>query len=184
MDFSGNFGCAPQFIFWKLMQNLLLVVGPPFRDRKSLETKQTQVKPNANRGWPIKPVNHIRPQLTRLCPNSSWTPTSQNANGAPPCWGFQRFAGIRIGICDVWSDMPASSLWEGTLYGITVQGVSFCAIVYPCGDLGHGQTNYFLHLWQNCFNNSLSVHLAWRRVALLAMFSRDCIFVIHNYLMF
>ena len=29
-------------------------MGPPFRDRKSLETKQTQVKPNANRDWPIK----------------------------------------------------------------------------------------------------------------------------------
>ena len=26
--------------------------------------KQTQIKPNANRGWPIKPVNHIWPQLT------------------------------------------------------------------------------------------------------------------------
>ena len=24
--------------------------GPPFRDRKSLKTKQTQVKPNANQG--------------------------------------------------------------------------------------------------------------------------------------
>ena len=42
--------------------------------------------------WPIKPVNHIRPQLTSLCPNSSWTPTPlQNADGAPPYWGFQRY---------------------------------------------------------------------------------------------
>ena len=68
-----------------------MVLGPPFRDRTSLETKQTQVKPNANRGWSIKPVNHIRPHLTRLCPNSSWTPTSQNADGAPPHWGFQHY---------------------------------------------------------------------------------------------
>ena len=74
------------------MTKLLLLLGPPFRDRKSLETKQTQVKPNANRGWPIKLVNHIRPQQTRLCPNSSWTPTSKNADGAPPYWGFQHYA--------------------------------------------------------------------------------------------
>ena len=46
---------------------------------------------NANRGWPIKPVNYIILQLTRLCPNSSWSPTSQNADGAPPYWGFQRY---------------------------------------------------------------------------------------------
>ena len=65
------------------MKKLLLVLGPPIRERKSLETKQTQVKHNANRGGAIKPVNHIRPQLTRLCPNSSLTLTSQNADGAP-----------------------------------------------------------------------------------------------------
>ena len=70
------------------MKKMLLVLGPPFRDRKSLETKKTQVKPNANRGWLIKLVNHIRPQLTRLCPNSSWTPTSQNADGHPHTGDF------------------------------------------------------------------------------------------------
>ena len=70
---------------------MLLVPRPLFRDRKSLETKQTQVKPNANRCWSIKLVNHIQPQLTRLCPNSSWTPTSQNADGAPLYWAFQRY---------------------------------------------------------------------------------------------
>ena len=31
-------------------------------------TKQTQIKPNANRGLPIKLVNHIQPQLSRFCP--------------------------------------------------------------------------------------------------------------------
>ena len=70
------------------MIKLLFVLGPLLRGRKSLETKQTQVKPNANRGWPIKPVNHIRPELTRLCPTSSWTTTSQNADGPPPYCGF------------------------------------------------------------------------------------------------
>ena len=70
---------------------MLLVLGPPFRNRKSLETKQTQVKPKANRGWPIKPVNRIIPQLTRLCPNSSWTLTPPNADGAPQYWEFQRY---------------------------------------------------------------------------------------------
>ena len=51
MTFFVDFGYALQFIIWKLIQKALLVLGPPFRDRKSLETKQTQVKPNANRGW-------------------------------------------------------------------------------------------------------------------------------------
>ena len=37
-----------------------------------------------------KLVNHIQPQLSRLCQKSSWTPISQNADGAPPYWGFQR----------------------------------------------------------------------------------------------
>ena len=78
---------------WK---KLLLLLGPPFRDRKSLETIPTQVKPNANRGWSIKPVNHIRPQLTKLCPNSSGTPTSQNADGALPYWGFQRYVSFIV----------------------------------------------------------------------------------------
>ena len=64
------------------------------RYRKSLERKQTQVKPNANIGWPVKPVNHIRPQLTILCPNSSWAPNSQNADGAPPYWGFQPYVSV------------------------------------------------------------------------------------------
>ena len=75
---------------------MLLVLGPPFRDRESLKSKQTKVKPNPNRGWSKIPVNHIRPQLTRLCQNSSWTPTSQNADGALPYWQFQRYAPLRI----------------------------------------------------------------------------------------
>ena len=70
---------------------MLLVLWPHFKDRKSRETKQTQVKPNENRGWPIKPVNHIKPQLNRFCPKSFWTTTSQNADGAPPYRGFQRY---------------------------------------------------------------------------------------------
>ena len=88
MGFFVDFGCALQFIFWKLMKKLLLVLGPPFRDRKSLETKQTQVKPNANKGWPIKPVNHIRPQLTRMCPNSSWTPHLIKCRWGTPTLGI------------------------------------------------------------------------------------------------
>ena len=68
-----------------------MVLGPPFIDRKSLGTKQTEDKPNANRGWSIKLVNYIQPQLNRLCQKSSWTPTSQNADEAPPYWGFQRY---------------------------------------------------------------------------------------------
>ena len=88
MDFFVDFGIALQFIFWKLMKKLLLVLGPPFRDRKSMETRETQVKSNSKSGCSIKPVNHIRPQLTRLCPNSSWTPTSQNADGTAPYWDF------------------------------------------------------------------------------------------------
>ena len=82
--FFVDFGSALQVIFLKLMKKMMLVLGPRFRDRKSLETKQTQVKPNANRGWPIKPVDHIWLQLTGLRPNSPWTSTSQNAHGAPP----------------------------------------------------------------------------------------------------
>ena len=50
---------------------------------------QTQDKPNANRGLPIKLVNHIQLQLRKLHWKSSWTPTSQNADGAPPYWGFE-----------------------------------------------------------------------------------------------
>ena len=72
----------------KIKEKKLLALGPSFRDRESLGTKQTQIKPNANKGLPIKPVNHIQPQLSRLCPKSSWTPTSQNADGATHSGGF------------------------------------------------------------------------------------------------
>ena len=99
MDFVVDFGCALQITFWKLMKILLLLPGLSFKDKNSLGTKQTQVEPNANRGWPIKLDNHIQPQLSRLCPKSSWTPASQNANGTPPYWGFQcygidKYAGV------------------------------------------------------------------------------------------
>ena len=110
MDFFVHFGCALQFIFWKFMKKLMLVLGHPFRDRKSLETKQTQVKPNANRGWPIKLVNHIRPQLTRLCPNSSWTPTSQNADGASLYWGFQPYASFG------WFELRATFRYSSSIH--------------------------------------------------------------------
>ena len=72
--------------------------GPPSRDRRSLGTKPTHVKPSANRGWPLKPVNHIQPQLRRICPKSSRTPTWQNADGAPPFWRFQRFTSWQLSI--------------------------------------------------------------------------------------
>ena len=86
LNFHGflcRFWLCPSIYILKINENMLLVLGPPYRHRKSLGITQTQVNPNANRGWPIKPVNHIRPQLTRLCSNSSWTSTSQNADGAP-----------------------------------------------------------------------------------------------------
>ena len=85
--------------FWLCPSNHILKINEenccwywdPFKDRKPLRTKQTQVKPNANRGCPIKLANHIQPQLRKLCPKSSWTPTSQNADRAPPYWGLQRY---------------------------------------------------------------------------------------------
>ena len=92
MDFFVDFRCARQMIFWKWMKKLLLVLEPPFRDRKSLGTKQTQVKPNVNRCWPIRLVNYIQPQLSRLGLKSSRIPASQNAVRATPYGGFQRFA--------------------------------------------------------------------------------------------
>ena len=82
-----EFGCVLQMIFWKLMQILLLVIGTPFRDMKSLETKQTQIKPDANRGFPIELASHIQPQLSRLCWKSC-IPTSQNADGEPHTENF------------------------------------------------------------------------------------------------
>ena len=45
----------------KIKEKMLLALGPSFRDRASLGIKQTQIKPNANRGLPIKLVNHIQP---------------------------------------------------------------------------------------------------------------------------
>ena len=98
MVFFCRFWLCPSIYILKINEIIAVATGTPFQrqERKSLETKQTQVKPNANRGWPMKPVNHIRPQLIRLCPNSSWTPTSQNADGAPPYWGFQRYVCLHI----------------------------------------------------------------------------------------
>ena len=96
MDFFVDFGCVLQMIFWKLLKKMLLVLGPRFRDRESLGTTKTRVKSKANRGWPRKLVNHIQPQLNRLCPKPSWTPNLQYTFGAPPYWGFQRFAQTNV----------------------------------------------------------------------------------------
>ena len=69
------------------MKTIAVGTGTPFQKQKvsanNANTSQTQYK--------HKPVHHIRPQLTRLCPNSSWNPTSQIADGAPPYQGFQRY---------------------------------------------------------------------------------------------
>ena len=77
--------------FWRCPSNgifgnwwkMVLVLGPSSRDRKSLGTQQTQVKPNANRGWPIKLANHIQPHLSRLCGKSSGTPPHKMQMGTP-----------------------------------------------------------------------------------------------------
>ena len=82
-----GFLCKFKWYFENWWKKLVLVLGPLFRDGKSLGTEQTQIKPNTNRGWPIKLVNHIQPQLNRLCQKSSRTPFSQNSDGAPP-WVF------------------------------------------------------------------------------------------------
>ena len=102
------------------MKKIAVGTGTPFqRQEVSGNKRKTQVKPNANRGWPIKPVYHIRQQLTRLCPNSFWTPTSQNADGAPPYWAFQRY-----GIVGKWqrhcqnkfkSGVPRTQRWQFTI---------------------------------------------------------------------
>ena len=86
---TGDFGGVLQMIFWKSLKKTVLihVLEPPFRDRKSLGTRPTQVKPRLT----PKLVNHIRPQLSRLCGKSSWTPTSQNVDEAPQHWRFQRY---------------------------------------------------------------------------------------------
>ena len=86
--FLYRFWLCLQTIPWKLITKLVLVLGSPFRDRKCLGTKQTQVKTNANRDRSIKLDNHIQPQLNRWCPKSSWSPTSQNADGAPHTGDF------------------------------------------------------------------------------------------------
>ena len=88
MDFFLDFGSALQMILWKLMNKIDVGTGTLVRDRKPLGTKQTQVKPNANRGWPIKLVNHAQPQLSRLCPKSSWTPPHKMQTGHPRTGDF------------------------------------------------------------------------------------------------
>ena len=54
------FGCVIQLIFWKIMNKMVMVLGPSFRDRKSLGIKQTQVKPNVNRDCLLELASHIQ----------------------------------------------------------------------------------------------------------------------------
>ena len=89
MDFFVDFGCALQFIFWKLMKKN--AVGTFQRQ----EVYGNKVKPNANRGWPIKPVNHIRPQLNSLCPNSCSTPPYKMQMGHPHTGDFNAMGDIK-----------------------------------------------------------------------------------------
>ena len=79
-------------VFWKLMKNMVLVLEPLSRDRKSLGNSKTHVKPNGKRGYPTELSSHIQPQLSGLRKKSCWTPISQNAHGATPCLGIQRYA--------------------------------------------------------------------------------------------
>ena len=53
--------------FWYWWKKLF-ILGPTFGDTKSLGTKQTQVKPNANRGCPIELTSQIQPQVTIFVP--------------------------------------------------------------------------------------------------------------------
>ena len=59
--YFGDFRGVLQMEFRKLMKKMGLVLEPLFKDRKVLWTKQTQLKSNAKRGWPIELVNHIQP---------------------------------------------------------------------------------------------------------------------------
>ena len=66
-----GFGLCRSNHILEINEKNVLVTRSPSRDRESLGTKQTQAKPNANRGWPIKPAKYIQTQLSRLCPNLS-----------------------------------------------------------------------------------------------------------------
>ena len=135
----------------------MLVLGPLFKDRKSLETKQAQVKPNANRGWPIKPVNHIRPQLTRLCPNSSWTPTSRNGDGAPPYLGFQCYACVRPANCQAFwhalawhqANFEAIRIFVRVLIGWLVDYQRMSFNFATVGQINHGM----VHIGNTIYSN-------------------------------
>ena len=89
MDFYGDFEGVLRMIFWELLKKrLVLVLGPRFTDRKYLGTTHTQVKPNANRGLPIKLVSHIQPQQSRLCGKPFCTPTYKMQMGHPHTENF------------------------------------------------------------------------------------------------
>ena len=83
--------CSSNHIL-KINETIVVGTGTLFTETESLwEQSKHKLHPNANRGWPMTLVNHIQSQLSRLCPKYSWTPTSQNADGAPPYWGFERY---------------------------------------------------------------------------------------------
>ena len=66
-------------IFWKLIKNIALGSGTPFRDRKSLRTKQTQVKLNAKRSRLAHKSSHPHPTAP-----GSWAKCAQNLPGSSP----------------------------------------------------------------------------------------------------
>ena len=69
----------------------------PFRDRKSLGTKQTQVTPNVNIGCTIELASHIQTHLSRMCWRCCWTPPHKMQMEHPhTADNFQR-CGMRSG---------------------------------------------------------------------------------------
>ena len=93
--FFVDLGCALQITFWKLMKKMVLILGPPLRERKCLGRKQTHVEPNVNRCCPIELTSHIHSQLSKF-PQKTSGPPPQNAEMAPPYWGYQRYGIILL----------------------------------------------------------------------------------------
>ena len=73
--FLCRFWLCHSIYILKIIEKLLLVLGPHFRVRKSPETIQTQVKPNANRDWPMQPTTTS---------DRSWPDCAQILPGPPP----------------------------------------------------------------------------------------------------
>ena len=103
--FLCRFWLCPSNDILKSNEKIAVGTRTPFQRQEVPVNEQTHVKPNANRGWPIKLVNHIQPQLSRLCPKSSWA-----------YWGFQRHDWPFVrGIHRSPVDSPHKGQWSGAL---------------------------------------------------------------------